>query len=305
MSNVAVEFAIGADIANAGTFTVNYPTGTNRGDYEFAMGHYLMVGGTKLKQPNDITLSFGATAVTVTNGTGGVIPATSRAFFNFAKIGGAIAIAGESGTESIRAKRVSKVDLVLVNLGAPVVGDVDGLFTATSGAAGDITLNGALVSGGVATFDVPRNIIVDSGGADTAVLTFTGTDEYGDILVESITLNGTTAVAGKKAFKTVTGCTSSATISNGAFAGTGNVFGLPIHVPKTTTGYIVKELEDDAPATAGTLVAGLTRNTKSTATTADIRGTYTANSTPDGAKSFALVLLVPDPEYQGNPQYAG
>ena len=61
----------------------------------------------------------------------------------------------------------------------------------------------------MATLDVPRNIVVDSGGVDTAVLTFTGTDEYGNTVVESITLNGTTAVAGKKAFKTVTGVSSS------------------------------------------------------------------------------------------------
>lgn len=301
MSNVAVEFAIGADIANGGTFTVNYPSGTNRGDYEFAMGHYLMVGGTKLKQPNDITLSFGATAVTVTNGTGGVIPATSRAFFNFAKIGGAIAVAGESGTTSIRAKGVSKVDLVMVNLGAPATADADGVCTSQAGtAATAMTIDGALASGGVATFDVPRNVV--AAWTNTATVTVTGTDLYGNVVKE--TSGSGTSLAGKKAFKTVTSFVPSANITS-ATVGTGNVLGLPIHVPKTTTGYIVKELEDDAPATAGTLVAGLARNTKSTATTADIRGTYTPNSTPDGAKSFALVLLVPDPEYQGNPQYAG
>jgi hypothetical protein len=54
------------------------------------------------------------------------------------------------------------------------------------------------------TLDVPRNLIVDSSD-DTevdGVVTITGADEYGEVMVEEITANGTTAVAGKKAFKT-------------------------------------------------------------------------------------------------------
>ena len=42
----------------------------------------------------------------------------------------------------------------------------------TTAGAADLTLNGALVSGGVATFDSPRQVIITSGGNDTGV-TFT------------------------------------------------------------------------------------------------------------------------------------
>ena len=42
----------------------------------------------------------------------------------------------------------------------------------TTAGAADLTLNGALVSGGVATFDSPRQVIITSAGNDTGV-TFT------------------------------------------------------------------------------------------------------------------------------------
>lgn len=306
MSFKTAEFVISADVADAGTFTVNYPTGTNRGDFEFAMGHYMTINGTRYNQPEDIGLSFGTSAVTVTNRSGGTIPATGRGFFNFARAGHSAAIKGRNGVYQNTAKRTNEVKTVIINLGAPIVGDVDGLVTGYTGAAGAIPLNGALVgSDGIAVLDVPRCIVVDSGGADTSVITITGTDEYGRVMKENITTNGTTAVNGVKAFKTVTGISGSLTAANGIFIGTTNILGLPIHVPKATVGYILKELQDDAVATAGTVVAGLARNTESTATTADVRGTYLPNATPDGAKAFSLVVVVPDPEYQGNPQYAG
>lgn len=50
----------------------------------------------------------------------------------------------------------------------------------TPGAAGLLTLNGSLVSGGVATMDVPRRVLVSSAGADSArVFTITGTGRAG------------------------------------------------------------------------------------------------------------------------------
>lgn len=301
MTFKTVEFALGADTADAGTFTVNYPTGMNRGDFEFATGHYLTINGTRFNQPEDIGLSFGTSAVTVTNRSGGTIPATSRCFFNFARIGQTIAVKGRNGTVPNTAKRLAGAQVVVISLGAPITAVANGICTSQAGtAATAMTINGSLASGGVATFDVPRNVV--AGWTTSAVLTVTGTDEYGKTIVES-SASGTT-MAGLKAFKTITSVVPSANIT-GATVGSGDVLGLPIHVPKATVGYILKELQDDAVATAGTVVAGLTRNTESTATTADVRGTYDPNAACDGAKSFALIAVVPDPEYQGNPQYAG
>lgn len=301
MSFKTAEFVISADVADAGTFTVSYPTGTNRGDFEFAMGHYMTINGTRYNQPEDIGVAFGASSITVTNRSGGTIPATGRGFFNFARLGQTIAVKGRNGLVPNTAKRVTGVETVAINLGAPITADADGICASQSGtAATAMTINGALASGGVATFDVPRNVV--GAWTGTAVLTITGTDEYGKTLVES-SASGT-SMAGVKAFKTITSVVPSANITS-ATVGSGDVLGLPIHVPKATVGYILKELQDDAVATAGTVVAGLARNTESTATTADIRGTYDPNAACDGAKAFTLIALVPDPEYQGNPQYAG
>jgi len=302
MSFKAVEFALGADTADAGTFTVNYPTGMNRGDFEFAMGHYMTINGTRYNQPEDIGLSFGTSSVTVTNRSGGTIPAASRAFFNFATLGQTTLIKGRNGTVANTAKRVTEAKVAVINLGAPITADPDGVCASQAGtAATAMTINGALASGGVATFDVPRNVV--GAWTTSAKLTITGTDEYGKTIVETTASSGTSHT-GLKAFKTVTSVVPDTNIT-GATVGTGDVLGLPVHVPKATVGYVLKELQDDAVATAGTVVAGLTRNTESTATTADIRGTYDPNAACDGAKAFSLVVVVPDPEYQGNPQYAG
>src|SRR5690606_16716421 len=144
-------------------------------------------------------------------------------------------------------------------------------------------------------------LVVDSGGADTAVITITGTDAYGEVLVENIQLDGTNAVPGKKAFKTVTKVEAGGAISNGAFDVTTDVIGLPVFLPGA--GYVLSELEGGAKASAGTLAAGV--STTATATTGDVRGTYDPNSAADGEKSFSLIVALPDPDYKGVPQYDG
>lgn len=55
----------------------------------------------------------------------------------------------------------------------------------------------------------------------------------------------------------------------------------------------------------GTLVTGLAANTASTATTADVRGTYDPATACDGTTNFGLMVLVPQDDDLGNPQFAG
>jgi hypothetical protein len=85
--------------------------------------------------------------------------------------------------------------------------------------AHSLTLDGDLVVSGAATIVPPARIVIDSGGADTATLTITGTDRDDAAQTNDIVLNGTTQVTGTKYFKTVTAVASDATISNGAFVG--------------------------------------------------------------------------------------
>jgi hypothetical protein len=109
-------------------------------------------------------------------------------------------------------------------------------------------------------------------------------------------------MAGKKAFKTITDVSSSASIT-GLTVGTGDVLGLPVFVPGG--GHVVAEMEDGANATAGTVVGGDLTAGGATATTGDVRGTYDPNSAADGGKVFQLMVALPDPGYIGVDQYAG
>jgi hypothetical protein len=161
----------------------------------------------------------------------------------------------------------------------PVALDADGICAQqTLAAAGNALINGALASSGVVTLDVPRNVIVDAAGAATAVLTVTGTDVYGVPMSEAITLNGTTAVAGKKAFKTITSVAASAAATD-FFVGTGDVFGLPFR--SDSRNYCLTAW-NSAFVTTGTFVAAVTTD-PATTTTGDVRGTYAVPDAADGS----------------------
>jgi hypothetical protein len=158
--------------------------------------------------------------------------------------------------------------------------------------AANAVINGSLASGGVATLDVPRNVIVDAAGAATAVLTIFGTDAYGLSMSEAITLNGTTAVAGKKAFKTITRIASSATATD-IFVGTGDVFGLPI---RANSRNYVQTAWGGAFVTTGTFAAA--DATAATTTTGDVRGTFAPADAADATKRLTLWVFVFDDDTQ-------
>jgi hypothetical protein len=176
----------------------------------------------------------------------------------------------------------------------PVALDADGICAQqTLAAAGNALLNGALASGGTVTLDVPRNVIIDAAGAATAVLTITGTDVYGISMSEAITLNGTTAVAGKKAFKTITQIAASAAATD-FFVGTGDVFGLPIRADSRN---YVQTAWGGAFVTTGTFVAAVTTS-PATTTTGDVRGTFAPADAADASKRLTLWVFVADDDTQ-------
>jgi len=304
MSFSILTTVLASAVADAGTFTYSYPSGKDEGHFYQAMGHKLTVDGNKYSFPDDFDVTLGTSTVTITNKTGAswASGATVKCQLE------------EQGKRAYRddtgnlLNNTTEAHTFLVNLGAPDTLDADGICESQNRTgAGVLLINGDLSDGdlstSVATLDVPRNVIADSGGADTAVITVTGTDAYGDVLVENITLNGLTAVAGKKAFKTITAVSSDATVTNGMFLGTGDVIGLPVFLP--SAGHVLKEMEDGVAATAGTFVAGIRTAGGSTATTGDVRGTVDPNSACDGAKVFQLLVALPDPGYLGIAQYAG
>lgn len=195
-----------------------------------------------------------------------------------------------NGTAQIPGAPVSPVYLYDI---VPVALDADGIAAAQAVAgAGNLTLNGALASGGTVTLDVPRAVEIDSSNAGDTTQTATvyGTDVYGNAMTETIAFNGTTAVAGQKAFKTVTRVAISAALAGNANVGTTDVFGLPFRVDSRN--YCLTAW-NGAFVTTGTFAAADVTS-PATATTNDVRGTYLVPDAADGTKRLTLWMYIED-----------
>lgn len=296
----SVALRLGGAVATNGTFTVAYPSGKTAADFKLGLGHYFTALGAVYRQPKDFTLSFGASSVTVTYKGTTTIPAGTDIYFQLEEVGDNMAASGFVGAARTKVSIPSlrKLEVFQIDLGAPATADADGISAsqslATSGSPSAL-LNGAVG----AVLDVPRNVV--AAWTNTAILTITGKDEYGQTIVET-TASGTSHT-GKKAFKSITSITTNADVT-GLTVGTGTVLGLPVYLQ--TAAYVHAELQDGATVgSAGTFAAGLAVNTPSTGTTADVRGTYSPNSAPDGSKAYSLVVTLPDPTFLGNNQFAG
>lgn len=106
---------------------------------------------------------------------------------------------------------------ITVNCGPYAAPNATNIRTATSiAAAGAVTLNGSLVSDGVATLDQPRRVLFTSSGNDSGItFTVTGTDWNNQVQSETLAGANATTTYTNTDFKTVTSITSS-----GASAGT-------------------------------------------------------------------------------------
>lgn len=114
----------------------------------------------------------------------------------------------------------------------PVVGVANSIaLSQTTSGAGNLTLNGASVSGGIAAFAVPRKIaIASTGNLSTITFTVVGTDRYGN--AQSIALAGpnNNTVTTSQDFATVTQVSVSATVGTAATVGTSTVTSTPWYV---------------------------------------------------------------------------
>jgi hypothetical protein len=84
--------------------------------------------------------------------------------------------------------------------------DADGVCASqTPASAGNLTINGAQASGGVASFTAARQItIASSSNISNRTFTITGTDAAGNVQVETITGPNNTTVTTARYFRTVT-----------------------------------------------------------------------------------------------------
>ena len=181
-------------------------------------------------------------------------------------------------------------DIVPVALSATAVAAAQAVA-----AAGNLTINGASASSGVATLDVPRcvSIVSTNAGDTTQVATVTGTDAYGLPMSEAITFNGVTTVAGQKAFKTVTRVAISAALTGNGSVGSTDVFGLPYRA--NTRNYVLTAW-NGAFVTTGTFAAA--DATAATTTTDDVRGTYLVPDASNGTKRLTLWISIFDDDTQ-------
>lgn len=205
-----------------------------------------------------------------------------------------------ANAEGRRGARLSH--LVAVNLGAPDTADTDGICDGTTVATDAATAITLLTD----TLDVPRVLVVDSSD-DTevdGVVTITGADVWGQTMVEAITANGTTAVPGKKAFKTLTSisvaaCTSAGTID----IGWADVFGLPYRLDSKRDLF---SPQADGSVEDFTVVVA---DTDQDATAGDSRGTWVPTTTPNDVVEFSALMNLANTSDKdavfGVDQYAG
>jgi len=244
MSFDIITGTLASAVADSGTVTIAYPDKRSQGDYDWgSKKHVLVLGQSVLNAPADFTLTFNVNAsdITLTNASGGVW-AAGTAFTLQAERLGANDGDPSAGTSADRARQIAG-EVALINLGSPDLADANGYVESQDLTALGVFSVGATAAAAIAaaaldgTADVPRNVVASWTG--TAVLTVTGTDEYGNVIVASSTSG--TSLTGKKAFKTVTGISTSANITS-LTVGTGDVLGLPVRVGKL--GNVLGEFKD-------------------------------------------------------------
>jgi len=95
-------------------------------------------------------------------------------------------------------KVLSKAYPVVQNWTAPDAPSADGILASTL-----LTTAVQVITSGITNPDFPRILAVDSDGAATGNVVIIGTNIRGETITDTIALNGTNAVAGVKAFKTI------------------------------------------------------------------------------------------------------
>ena len=139
--------------------------------------------------------------------------------------------------------------------------------------------------------DVPRCVTVTAAGINTAVFTISGYDVYGQFMTQLITAPSTSTVATNKAFKSVTQIAISAAAGSAITAGFNDKFGLPVRVTNAT--YVISAKWDAVlAADTGTFVAS-DQTSPATASTTDVRGSYTPSTASNGIRRLLFTVFIP------------
>ena len=168
-----------------------------------------------------------------------------------------------------------------VSFGAPAAAASTGYLASSSVAVAGVVFD---MSATVIPETYGRCIQIVAAAAATSTVTFNGWDYLGQPVSETITLNGTTPVQGKKAFKTFGNMTVGTTTATTVTAGPGTGLGLPYKCLRVSW-----EVGNGAAAAAGTLTAAVLTDPQ-TATTGDPRGTYVTTTTLNGSNVISAVF---------------
>ena len=210
-------------------------------------------------------------------------------------------VLGYSDTEAGTGVPVTPVTFYQITAASTSLASGIVYLTASQGAT--LTPTGPLVSGGVATIDVPRALqITASTNLSTCLITIRGTDGYGQSMAwtgigpSGATLgNAGSFITTTKAFKTVTTASIVGTASAGIQIGTSDTYGLPYRVSSTNRVAGVYVDGFSFGSSAGSVAIGFAASGTHTASGADVRGTVTlataqiANST----RNYAIGVISP------------
>lgn len=173
------------------------------------------------------------------------------------------------------------------------------------GAAGNLTLNGSLVTAGVAILDTPRRILFTTTSNETTkTILLAGTNWAGDLISETVTLVNNSTVAAVLDYKTVTSAYCSAALTGNLSIGTNGVAASPwvrlddyaphgVAIQCTASGtvnYTVQQTLDD-PNVPGTNMTPATMTWVSSSDTNVVGATATQQTNYNFTPVFARVLL--------------
>lgn len=304
-NNIAIEQTLVADLADLGTLDFNYPTGYSLNSFLLGQRHELVINGTELFAPNDFTIVFAATVITITNRTGSAF-LTGQIATLFADVdGNLMTVFDNAETQRQVPLVVAPVTLMKMDLGQPITADVNGIVAAsTAGADGVLTL---ITNTPELTFtmDTPvgRNITAvsaDAGDDTDFTVRVVGLDTVFNPVTEDIAMNGTTPVAGIKTFSSVESVTFmdntvtpfAPILSAGAInVGFANIYGLPLRLANETH-QIEREFGGDVILATGTFVEGSI--VPETNTSPDKRGTFSPVLAANGVRTHTVYMWVVD-----------
>lgn len=296
-----------AAVATNGTIAFTVPANFV-GQAEVEGGHLMYSEGlqTLFTFPVGFTIAWTASTATVTYLGTSTIPAGTNVKLQ-------LEVAGENNYLTTAYPPIDVVyDYLKTHPRAVLAREYRVIFGTVTAASATAILNASVTpTTGVAIanttqLDVPRGVTIKSSStSDTtpSSVTIRSLDELGVAMTETLTLNGTSAVNGAKAHYTIVSITPNSTqmVGNLSVGTQAGVLGMPFYLSGTTGAYVRESVDGAVAGTAGTFVAGVL--TAASATTGDVRGTYTPNTAPNGTHYYEVLIYASDLSFKGVTQF--